>query len=270
MTHRGRLNVLSNILGKSYETIFSEFEDSSFLDSPFGSGDVKYHKGYSSDRQVQSGERVHLTLTSNPSHLEAVDPVVVGRTKAKQVRANDAAGKTILPVILHGDSAFAGQGMVAETFNLSQLHGYCTGGTIHIVVNNQIGFTTTPAEARSTLYCTDIAKMIQVPILHVNGDEPEAVIYCVRLALAYRERFGDDVVIDMGDTTRLATADLEAAVSGNSVAVAGPDGGADAQMEISGDSQFHGLAGVNAIALGSGGNASQNVSVNVSAAVDAF
>jgi len=197
MAHRGRLNVLSNILGKSYESIFSEFEDSPMADAPFGSGDVKYHKGFSSDRRVATGERIHLTLTSNPSHLEAVDPVVEGRAKAKQVRAGDAEGETIVPVIIHGDAAFAGQGMVAETLNLSQLAGYCTGGTIHVIVNNQIGYTTTPAEARSTLYCTDVAKMIQVPIFHVNGDHPEAVIHCVKLAMAYRQRFGDDVVIDL-------------------------------------------------------------------------
>ena len=197
MAHRGRLNVLSNILGKSFETIFSEFEDSPLLDSPFGSGDVKYHKGYSTDRRVHSGERVHLTLTSNPSHLEAVDPVVEGRAKAKQMRAGDTRGRTIIPVIVHGDAAFAGQGIVAECLNLSQLRGYCTGGTLHIVVNNQIGFTTTPADARSTLYCTDVAKMIQVPIFHVNGDDPEVVVHAVRLAMAYRERFGDDVVIDL-------------------------------------------------------------------------
>ncbi|HIF93751.1 MAG: 2-oxoglutarate dehydrogenase E1 component [Myxococcales bacterium] len=197
MAHRGRLNVLANILGKSYESIFSEFEDSPDVDAPFGSGDVKYHKGFSSDRRVATGERVHLTLTSNPSHLEAVDPVVEGRTKAKQVRAGDVDGETIVPVIVHGDAAFAGQGMVAETLNLSQLAGYCTGGTIHIIVNNQIGYTTTPAEARSTLYCSDVAKMIQVPIFHVNGDHPEAVIHVTKLAMAYRQRFGDDVVIDM-------------------------------------------------------------------------
>ena len=197
MAHRGRLNVLVNILGKSYESVFSEFEDSPNIHAPFGSGDVKYHKGYSSDRYVESGERVHLTLTSNPSHLEAVDPVVEGRTKAKQVRAGDADGETIVPVIVHGDAAFAGQGIVAETLNLSQLNGYCTGGTIHVIVNNQIGYTTTPAEARSTLYCSDVAKMIQVPIFHVNGDHPEAVIHVVKLAMAYRQRFGDDVVIDL-------------------------------------------------------------------------
>ncbi|MCR9098076.1 MAG: 2-oxoglutarate dehydrogenase E1 component [bacterium] len=197
MAHRGRLNVLANTLGKSYEQIFSEFEDSPDVDAPFGSGDVKYHKGFSSDRRTQSGERVHLTLTSNPSHLEAVDPVVEGRAKAKQVRAGDADGETIVPVIIHGDAAFAGQGIVAETLNLSQLVGYCTGGTIHVIVNNQIGYTTTPAEARSTLYCTDVAKMIQVPIFHVNGDHPEAVIHVTKLAMAYRQRFGDDVVIDL-------------------------------------------------------------------------
>jgi len=197
MAHRGRLNVLSNILGKSYESIFSEFEDSPMVDAPFGSGDVKYHKGFSSDRRVATGERVHLTLTSNPSHLEAVDPVVEGRAKAKQVRAGDVDGESIVPVIIHGDAAFAGQGIVAETLNLSQLSGYCTGGTLHVIVNNQIGYTTTPAEARSTLYCTDVAKMIQVPIFHVNGDHPEAVIHCVKLAMAYRQRFGDDVVIDL-------------------------------------------------------------------------
>ncbi len=197
MAHRGRLNVLANTLGKSYEAIFSEFEDSPDVDAPFGSGDVKYHKGFSTDRRVATGERVHLTLTSNPSHLEAVNPVVEGRAKAKQVRAGDADGETIVPVIIHGDAAFAGQGIVAETLNLSQLVGYCTGGTIHVIVNNQIGYTTTPAEARSTLYCTDVAKMIQVPIFHVNGDHPEAVIHVTKLAMAYRQRFGDDVVIDL-------------------------------------------------------------------------
>jgi 2-oxoglutarate dehydrogenase E1 component len=197
MPHRGRLNVLANVLGKSYESIFSEFEDSPLVDSPFGSGDVKYHKGFSSDRRVASGERVHLSLTSNPSHLEAVDPVVEGRSKAKQIRAGDTEGETVLPLLLHGDAAFAGQGIVTETLNLSQLRGYSTGGTLHLIVNNQIGFTTNPVEARSTLYCTDVAKMIQVPIFHVNGDDPEAVIHCLDLALAYRQRFGCDVVIDL-------------------------------------------------------------------------
>jgi 2-oxoglutarate dehydrogenase E1 component len=197
MAHRGRLNVLSNILGKSLESMFSEFEDSPLIDSPFGSGDVKYHKGFSNDRRVLSGERIHLSLTANPSHLEAVDPVVEGRTRAKQMRSGDLEGEGILPVLVHGDAAFAGQGIVAETLNLSKLAGYSTGGTIHVVVNNQIGFTTSPAEARSTLYCTDVAKMIQVPIFHVNGDDPEAVVHCVREAMAYRQRFHEDVVIDM-------------------------------------------------------------------------
>ena len=197
MAHRGRLNVLTNVLGKSYESMFSEFEDSPLLASPFGSGDVKYHKGYSKDRITRSGEKVHLTLTSNPSHLEVVDPVVEGRTRAKQVRSGDLLGKRTVPVVIHGDAAFAGQGIVAETLNLAGLRGYSTGGTIHVIVNNQIGFTTTPAEARSTLYCSDVAKMIQVPIFHVNGDDPEAVVYCTRRALAWRQRFGADVVIDL-------------------------------------------------------------------------
>ena len=197
MSHRGRLNVLANVLGKAYESIFSEFQDNPLVVSPFGSGDVKYHKGYSTDRFVESGERVHLTLTSNPSHLEAVNPVVVGRARAKQIRAGDADGETILPVLLHGDAAFAGQGIVAETLNLSQLPGYSTGGTLHIIINNQIGFTTTPAEASSTLYCSDVAKMIQIPIFHVNGDDPEAAVHCVKLAMEYRQRFHDDVVIDL-------------------------------------------------------------------------
>jgi 2-oxoglutarate dehydrogenase E1 component len=197
MAHRGRLNVLSNIVGKSLASIFSEFEDVEEAEAPFGSGDVKYHKGYTTDRITRSGGRVHLSLTANPSHLEAVDAVVEGRTKAKQVRVGDAKGKQFVPVLVHGDAAFAGQGMVAEVLNLSQLKGYSTGGTIHIVVNNQIGFTTTPQEARSTLYCTDVAKMIQSPIFHVNGDDPDAVVHCARLGFAYRQRFGDDVVIDM-------------------------------------------------------------------------
>jgi 2-oxoglutarate dehydrogenase E1 component len=197
MSHRGRLNVLANVLQKPLDVIFSEFQDSPLLDLPFGSGDVKYHKGFSQDRRVETGERIHLTLTSNPSHLEAVNPVVEGRTKAKQVRIGDTAGERIVPIILHGDAAFAGQGIVAETLNLSQLEGYSTGGTLHIIINNQIGFTTTPAEARSTLYCTDVAKMIQIPIFHVNGDDPEAVLRCAELAMQYRGRFGDDVVIDV-------------------------------------------------------------------------
>ncbi|MFT5444084.1 MAG: 2-oxoglutarate dehydrogenase E1 component [Myxococcota bacterium] len=197
MSHRGRLNVLANVMRKPLDVIFSEFQDSPLLDLPFGSGDVKYHKGYSQDRRVETGEHVHLTLTSNPSHLEAVNPVVEGRTKAKQMRVGDLTGERIVPIILHGDAAFAGQGIVAETLNLSQLEGYSTGGTVHVIVNNQIGFTTTSAEARSTLYCTDVAKMIQAPIFHVNADDPEAVLHCADLAMSYRSRFGSDVVIDV-------------------------------------------------------------------------
>jgi len=197
MAHRGRLNVLSNILGKSLESIFGEFEDTPLLEAPFGSGDVKYHKGFSSDRETRSGHRVHLSLTSNPSHLEAVDPVVEGRARAKQIRAGDEKGQTVMPVVIHGECAFAGQGIVAETLNLDALAGYYTGGTIHVVVNNQIGFTATPAESYSTIYPTDVAKMIQVPIFHVNGDDPEACVHVARLALEYRRRFGEDVVIDL-------------------------------------------------------------------------
>jgi 2-oxoglutarate dehydrogenase E1 component len=197
MAHRGRLNVMSNVLGRSLPSLFSEFEDVARPESPMGSGDVKYHKGFSSDRITKSGERVHLSLTANPSHLEAVDPVVEGRVRAKQVRSGDREGKAVLPLLIHGDAAFAGQGIVAETLNLSKLPGYTTGGTIHVVVNNQIGFTTTPNEARSTLYATDVAKMIQAPIFHVNADDPEAVLHTARLAFAYRQRFGDDVVIDL-------------------------------------------------------------------------
>ncbi len=197
MAHRGRLNVLSNIMGKSLASIFGEFEDVEDHDNPYGSGDVKYHKGYSSDRVTASGDSVHLSLTANPSHLEAVDPVVEGRARAKQIRSGDERGHSTVPVLLHGDAAFAGQGIVAETLNLSHLRGYSTGGTIHIVVNNRIGFTTTPQEARSTLYATDVAKMIQVPIFHVNGDDPEAVVHCAKLAYSYRQRFGEDVVLDL-------------------------------------------------------------------------
>ena len=197
MSHRGRLNVLANVMEKPYAAIFSEFQDNPLFQTPFGSGDVKYHKGYSSDRFASSGERIHLTLTSNPSHLEAVNPVALGRTKAKQTLRNDADGETTLPILLHGDAAFAGQGIVAETLNLSRLDGYSTGGTIHIIINNQIGFTTTASEARSTLYCSDVAQMIQVPIFHVNGEDPEAAVLCLKLAMEYRKQFSEDVVIDL-------------------------------------------------------------------------
>src|SRR5262249_18567064 len=197
MTHRGRLNVLANILGKPYQELFAEFEDTYLPNSVDGDGDVKYHLGFSSDRVTARRAPIHLSLTPNPSHLEAVDPVVEGRTRAKQGLFNDQERRQGIPLLIHGDAAFAGQGLVAETLNLSQLAGYTTGGTIHVVVNNQIGFTTSPADARSTTYCTDVAKMIQVPIFHVNAEDPEAAVYVAELALEFRQTFHKDVVLDM-------------------------------------------------------------------------
>ncbi len=197
MAHRGRLNVLANILRKPYEEIFAQFEDKYLPDSTDGDGDVKYHLGFSSDRVNSDGKKVHLSLAPNPSHLEAVDPVVEGRTRAKQTLFGDRERLWGIPVLVHGDAAFAGQGLVAETLNLSQLAGYTTGGTIHVIVNNQIGFTTAPSDARSTTYCTDIAKMIQAPIFHVNGEDPEASVFVAELAFEFRQAFRRDVVIDM-------------------------------------------------------------------------
>jgi 2-oxoglutarate dehydrogenase E1 component len=197
MAHRGRLNVLANILRKPYEEIFAQFEDKYLPESMDGDGDVKYHLGFSSDRVTSRGAKVHLSLSPNPSHLEAVDPVVEGRTRAKQTLFGDVERKYGIPVLVHGDAAFAGQGLVAETLNLSQLAGYTTGGTIHVIVNNQIGFTTAPADARSTTYCTDVGKMIQVPIFHVNGEDPEAAVYVAELALEFRQTFHRDVIVDM-------------------------------------------------------------------------
>ena len=196
MPHRGRLNVLANTLNKPYGMIFAEFEEN-LPETVAGDGDVKYHLGFSADHLAADKHVIHLSLTPNPSHLEAVNPVVEGRVRAKQRRFKDKDRKLGIPILIHGDAAFAGQGLVAETLNLSQLHGYRTGGTIHIVVNNQIGFTTAPSDSRSTRYCTDVAKMIEVPIFHVNGDDPEAVVYVGELALDFRETFGRDVVIDM-------------------------------------------------------------------------
>jgi 2-oxoglutarate dehydrogenase E1 component len=197
MAHRGRLNVLANILRKPYDLIFHEFEDNTQPFSESG-GDVKYHRGYSSSYATLSGQNVHISLTANPSHLEAVNPVVEGRARAKQRRRGDTEKRSlILPLLLHGDAAFAGQGLVAETLNLSQLEGYRTGGTVHLIINNQIGFTTAPGDARSTVYCTDVAKMIEAPIFHVNGDDPEAVCFVMDLALRFRQRFHQDVVVDM-------------------------------------------------------------------------
>ncbi len=196
MAHRGRLTVLSQILAKKPREIFAEFEDID-PEAVLGSGDVKYHLGYSTDHVTRGGHELHLSLTFNPSHLEAVDPVVVGRVRGKQRRLRDTRHERVLGLLIHGDAAFAGQGLVAETLNLSEIHGYRTGGTVHVIINNQIGFTATPAEARSTPYATDVAKMLQCPIFHVNGEDPDAVAHVVRLAMEYRHEFRCDVVIDM-------------------------------------------------------------------------
>ena len=196
MAHRGRLNVLANIIGKSPQEIFWEFEDTR-PELFIGRGDVKYHLGYSNDWMTAAGHKVHLSLCFNPSHLEFVNPVALGRMRAKQDRVGDSERKRGLVLLIHGDAAFAGEGIVQETLNLSQLEGYTVGGALHVVVNNQIGFTTSPAEARSSTYATDVAKMLQIPIFHVNGEDPEAVAQVVRLALDFRHHFKRDVVIDM-------------------------------------------------------------------------
>ncbi|MFZ4589516.1 MAG: multifunctional oxoglutarate decarboxylase/oxoglutarate dehydrogenase thiamine pyrophosphate-binding subunit/dihydrolipoyllysine-residue succinyltransferase subunit [Ignavibacteria bacterium] len=203
MAHRGRLNVLANIIGKPMHAIFSEFEDIVDLDSAQGSGDVKYHLGASGDYETLGGKKIKVSIASNPSHLEYVNPVVEGIVRAKQSRMNDTEKNKIIPVLLHGDAAFAGEGIVAETLNLSQLHGYRTGGTIHLIINNQIGFTTTPVDARSTVYASDVAKMVQAPIFHVNGDDPEACMWVTKLAYEYRMKFNKDVVIDIFSYRRL-------------------------------------------------------------------
>ncbi|HWH00465.1 MAG TPA: multifunctional oxoglutarate decarboxylase/oxoglutarate dehydrogenase thiamine pyrophosphate-binding subunit/dihydrolipoyllysine-residue succinyltransferase subunit, partial [Pilimelia sp.] len=199
MAHRGRLNVLANIVGKPYEKIFSEFEGHLDPKSAHGSGDVKYHLGMTGKFSTPDGEHATtVSLVANPSHLEAVDPVLEGIVRAKQDRLDlGLEGYTVLPVLVHGDAAFAGQGVVAETLNLSQLRGYRTGGSVHVVVNNQVGFTTAPEYSRSSLYSTDVARMIQAPIFHVNGDDPEAVVRVARLAFEYRQAFNKDVVIDL-------------------------------------------------------------------------
>src|SRR5215469_5655738 len=198
MAHRGRLNVLANIVGKSYAQIFKEFEGNLDPNTTQGSGDVKYHLGAEGTFTAATGNRIRTSLVANPSHLEAGDPVLEGVVRAKQdVLDKSEAGFTVLPVLIHGDAAFAGQGVVAETLNLSQLRGYRTGGTVHIVVNNQVGFTTSPQHSRSSVYATDVARMIQAPIFHVNGDDPEAVVRVGQLAFAYRQAFRKDVVIDM-------------------------------------------------------------------------
>jgi len=196
MPHRGRLNVLANLLQKSYKRIFNEFAGE-FTNTPADStGDVKYHLGASSNREFD-GNLVHISLTDNPSHLEAVNPVVLGQTRAKQFFHEDKLRKQVIPVLLHGDAAFAGQGVVAECFAMSGLPGHNTGGTIHIIVNNQIGFTTNPRFARSSPYPSDLGKVVEAPILHCNGDDPEAVVHCAKIAIEFRQKYSKDVVIDM-------------------------------------------------------------------------
>ena len=196
MSHRGRLNVLANVLQKSYKRIFNEFAGDISSPSKDGAGDVKYHLGASSDREFD-GNSVHVSLTDNPSHLEAVNPVVLGQTRAKQYFHEDHERNKVIPILIHGDAAFAGQGVVAECFAMSGLSGHNTGGAIHIIVNNQIGFTTSPEYARSSPYPSDVAKMVDAPILHVNGDDPEAVVYATRIATEFRLKFNRDVVIDL-------------------------------------------------------------------------
>jgi 2-oxoglutarate dehydrogenase E1 component len=196
MAHRGRLNVLANIIGKTPREIFWEFQDAAAAEES-GSGDVRYHLGFSGDWQARCGRAVHLSLCFNPSHLEYVNPVALGRVRAKQDAAGDCQRRRGMALLIHGDAAFAGEGVIQETLNMSGLPAYCVGGTLHVVVNNQLGFTTGPEEGRSTTYATDVARMLQIPIFHVNGEDPEAVAQVVELALDFRERFGRDVVIDM-------------------------------------------------------------------------
>jgi 2-oxoglutarate dehydrogenase E1 component len=197
MAHRGRLNVLANIMGKTYEHIFSEFEGKSTPDQTMGSGDVKYHLGYGSEVETPEGNTVALKLMPNPSHLEAVDPVVLGFSRAKADVMYNSQYDAILPVLIHGDASIAGQGIVYEILQMSGLDGYLTGGTIHFVINNQIGFTTNFEDARTADYCTSLAAMVQAPVMHVNGDDPEAVVKCMEIAIKYRQQFNSDVFIDM-------------------------------------------------------------------------
>ena len=197
MAHRGRLSVLTNILEKPCHKIFAHFQGGDIDPESFqGSGDVKYHLGYSGQRTI-NGRPLKLTLMPNPSHLEAVNPVVLGKVRAEQLMHNDETRRRILSVLLHGDAAFAGQGLVAETLELSGLRGYKTGGTIHIITNNQIGFTTSPPHSRSSPYSSDVAKVIQAPVFHVNADDPEAVVWATRLAVDFQRQFSQDVVIDI-------------------------------------------------------------------------
>lgn len=197
MAHRGRLNILANILKKTYEQIFSEFEGNAPTDTTMGSGDVKYHLGFHSDIETPNGKKINVGLTPNPSHLEAVDPVVEGYARAKADILYNNEYHKVLPILIHGDAAVAGQGIIYELLQMSKLEGYYTGGTIHFVINNQIGFTTDFDEARSADYCTSLAAMVQAPVLHVNGDDPEAVVKCCKLAVAYRQKYNEDIFIDM-------------------------------------------------------------------------
>lgn len=197
MAHRGRLNVLRHVLGKTLAQIFTEFEDNWDDDFVDGGGDVKYHRGYSGTVRYDDEREIHLTLTSNPSHLEAADPVVLGRTRSKQRMRGDAHRQEVMPLLIHGDAAVSGQGMVAECLNLSKLEGYTVGGTVHVVINNMIGFTTAPEYSRSSRYCTDIAKFVEAPVIHVNGEDPEAVVAAGELATQFRHKFGTDVFIDL-------------------------------------------------------------------------
>src|SRR4030095_7454927 len=197
MDHRGRLNILANILGKTYEQIFSEFEGSTIPDQTMGSGDVKYHLGFSSEIETTGNKKVYLKLAPNPSHLEAVDPLVIGFARAKADVMYKSDFDKILPILIHGDASIAGQGVVYEIIQMSKLKGYYTGGTIHFVINNQIGFTTDFDDARSSDYCTSLAAAIQAPVLHVNGDDPEAVVKCAEIATRYRQEFNSDIFIDM-------------------------------------------------------------------------
>jgi len=197
MAHRGRLNVLANIMGKTYDNIFNEFEGTAVPDLSFGDGDVKYHLGYSSIVKTPDGQKLHLKLVPNPSHLESVDPIVEGFSRAKADILYGSDYDKLLPILIHGDAAIAGQGVVYETVQMSQLDGYYTGGTIHFVINNQVGFTTDFDDARSSTYCTGVASLVQAPVFHVNGDDPEAVVFAVELATEYRLKFNNDVFIDM-------------------------------------------------------------------------
>jgi 2-oxoglutarate dehydrogenase E1 component len=198
MAHRGRLNILTSVMRKSFDVLFEQFSENYIPEAVGGDGDVKYHLGYEAVLDTTSGAKIEMRLAANPSHLEIVDPVVEGKARARQRIRGDTERRTqVLPLLVHGDAAFAGQGVVSEVLNFSQLPGYSTGGTLHFVINNQIGFTTLPRDARSTRYCTDVAKMIEAPVFHVNGDDPEAVCMVAELALEFREKFGRDVVIDM-------------------------------------------------------------------------